>query len=118
MKVNEFKDKIVGKLNELIDVYYGEDNIVDNITNTTLKIIVNVNQDKLNDMLYAFSKDGDEIDAETIISAYVGNIPSNGFLLDIKQFIKNPIINSILPNKSLSISKEDIQDIIKTKTNG
>lgn len=112
MNKDEFKNRIVAKIDELIDVYYGEDNVVDRLTNSTLKIFVDANINKIDNMLRAVSDENGEINVETIISRYTDAIPDEGINVDIKQFIKNDIINSLLPNKSLNITKDDIANII------
>ena len=112
MKTSEFKLRIVKAIDDLVDVYFGEDNIIDNMTNSTLKLMIQINADKMDDVLALFADKDGEIDANTIINAYADNIGENGVSFNIKQYVKNDIIRSLLPDKTLIISKEDILKII------
>lgn len=112
MKVSEFKLRIVKAINDLIDVYFGEETIIDNMTNSTLKLMVQINANKMDDILQLFADKDGEIDANTIINTYADNINDNGVSFNIKQYIKNDIIRSILPDKTLIISKDDILGIL------
>lgn len=112
MKTSEFKLRIVKAIDDLVDVYFGEDNIIDNMTNSTLKLMIQINADKMDDVLALFADKDGEIDANTIINAYADNIGENGVSFNIKQYVKNDLIRSLLPDKTLIISKEDILKII------
>ena len=52
-----------------------------------------------------------EIDVEDIIEEYSNVFGNNGFMFDIRNYIKNDIIKSLLPNKALIIKKEDFENI-------
>lgn len=111
MKIDEFKKKIQNKAFELIDVYYNDNDIIDRMTNSTLKVMLNANIDKMDNVLSSFVGNDGEINTDTIIKMYADNIPSDGVNFNIKRFIKSDFINSILPDKCLNITKEDVKSI-------
>lgn len=111
MKTAELKLRIITEANELIDVYFSEDTFVDKMANTTLKILIEQNKDKLDDMFKLFEKDG-EIDAEEIINKYAEQFSKDGIRFDVKQYIKNDFVRNMMPDKYLIINKEDLLKII------
>ena len=108
MKVSEFKLRAVTGINKLIDEYFGGDNMKDKFVNSTLKVIVKQNQHKFDNILEIFSDEKGEINTTTIIDQYSDVIGGDGFVIDIRDFIKNDWLRSMLPNKALKVKKEDI----------
>ena len=111
MKVSEFKIKIINWLNRTIDTYFGSDNISDKFLNATLKILVTQNQNKYDDILNVFADENGEIDEELIVDKYSEAI-GNGFIFDIRDYIKNDLIRSMLPNKALKITRDDMLGLL------
>ena len=72
MKTSELKLRVLTEANSLIEVYFGEDTFIDRMVNTTLKILLEQNKDKFDDMLKLFENCDGEIDATTIINKYAG----------------------------------------------
>lgn len=112
MKVEEMKNKIITKVNELIDLYFGENEFVDKMVNATLKVMLNTKQDSISDFLAIMADEDGNIDADTIVEMYASQIGNDGIPFDIKHYIKSDIIRNILPNKSLIITKEDIEKML------
>lgn len=108
MKKSEFKIKIVNGVNALIDDYFGANTMTDKLINTTLKIIIKQNQNKYDNMLELFADEKGDIDADYIISEYSYMLGEKGFVLDIRDWIDNPTIKNLLPNKALKITQDDI----------
>ena len=111
MKMQEFKLRLVGGVNNLIDDYFGSNNISDKFINSTLKIIVKQNTNKVDSMLELFADENGCIDEHIIIEEYSKLIGDNGVLFDLRDFIKNDTIKSFLPNKALVIKTDDLKNI-------
>ena len=107
MKTTEFKLRIVTGLNDLIDQYFGSQTISDKLINSTLKIIVQQNQNKYDNMLELFADERGDVDTNLIINKYV-DVIGDGIILDLRDYISNHTIKSLLPNKALKITKDDI----------
>lgn len=113
MKISEFKLKTVNGLNNLIDTYFGTNDIKDKFINATLKILVKQNINKFDNILEVFANENGEIIATDIIDEYSKVFNDDGFVFDIRDYVKNDIVRSMLPNKALIIKKEDLENIYK-----
>lgn len=113
MIANEFKLRVVSMLNGLIDVYFSEDNIIDRMTNSTLKVLLATNIDKIDDFIGMFSNGEGNIDEVSIVNAYADNIKEDGIRFNLKQYVKNDFIRNIIPDKSLIITKDDVLGLLK-----
>lgn len=111
MKATELKLRIQTVAENLINVYFGETNIVDKLTNSTLKVLLRNNMYQLDDLLKLFADKNGEIDAQSVINTYVEQF-TDGIQFDIKKYIKNDFIRNVLPDKTLIITKEDLMKII------
>jgi hypothetical protein len=117
MKASEFKLSVVQGVNNLIDDYFGSGTISDRFINSTLKIMVKQNTYKLDNILGLFTDEHGCINEHIIIEEYSKVIGETGFVLDLRDFIKNEMIKNLLPNKALVIRKEDLQKMF-TYPNG
>lgn len=113
MKQSEFKFKVVNSLLELVDTYFGSSSISDKFINSTLKIIIKQNQNKYDSILELFTDENGCIDPQMIIDEYIKVLDPDGFILDIRDFIKSDPIRNMMPNKALKITREDIENIFK-----
>lgn len=107
MKTSEFKLRIVTGLNDLIDQYFGSKSISDKLINSTLKIIVQQNQNKYDNMLELFADETGDVDTDLIINKYIDAI-GDGVILDLRDYVHNQTVKNLLPNKALRITKDDI----------
>lgn len=112
MKASEFKLCIVSGINNLIDDYFGSHSVADKFINSTLKILVKQNTYKLDSIVDLFTDEHGMIDENIIIEEYSKVIGDSGFILDIREFIKNEMIRNLLPNKALIIKKDDIRKML------
>lgn len=112
MKASEFKLCLVSGVNNLIDDYFGSHTMADKFINSTLKILVKQNTYKLDNILDLFTDEHGMIDENIIIEEYSKAIGESGFILDIREFIKNEMIRNLLPNKALIIKKDDIRKML------
>lgn len=113
MKASEFKLSVVSGLNNLIDDYFGSHSMADKFINSTLKILVKQNTYKLDDVLELFTDEHGLIDENIIIEEYSKVVGDSGFVLDIRDFVKNDMIRNLLPNKALIIKKDDLRKIFQ-----
>ena len=111
MKTHEFKLKVVKGLNDLIDVYFGSKNLNERFINATLKFLVKQNSNKYDNILSMFSDENGEIDIYTMTDYYVEVIGDEGIKFDLKKYITNDTIRSIIPDKVLVLKKEDIMNL-------
>ena len=111
MKVSEFKLSVVSGVNNLIDDYFGSHSTADKFINSTLKILVKQNTYRLDDIISLFADEHGMIDETIIIEEYSKVIGESGFILDIRDFIKNDMVKSLLPNKALVIKKDDLRNL-------
>lgn len=109
MKASEFKLSLVQGVNGLIDDYFGSGSRADKFINSTLKIMVRQNTYKVDGIMELFTDEHGCIDEEVLIEEYSKVIGENGLILDIRDFVKNEMIKSLLPNKALVIKKEDLR---------
>lgn len=109
MKTSEFKLSVVQGLNNLVDDYFGTNSHADKFINSTLKIMIKQNTYKLDDILCLFTDANGNIDESVIIEEYSKVIGDSGFILDIRDFVKNDLVKNFLPNKALIIKKEDLR---------
>lgn len=116
MKISEFKIKTLNGINKLIDTYFSGTDIKDKFINATLKIFVKQNINKYDNILSMFADENGEIIVADILEEYSKVFGDDGFVFDIRDYVKNDMIRSLLPNKALIIKKEDFMDIYKINT--
>jgi hypothetical protein len=46
------------------------------------------------------------------VAEYAKMIDENGYVFDLKQYVDNPTIKSLIPNKILVIKREDILNLL------
>jgi hypothetical protein len=112
MKASEFKLSVVTGLNNLIDDYFGTNSVSDKFMNSTLKILVKQNTYKLDGILSMFADERGMIDENIILEEYSKVIGDSGFILDIRDFVKNDLVRNLLPNKALVIKREDLRKML------
>lgn len=110
MKVQEVKLRLVGGINNLIDDYFGDNNITDKFINSTLKILVKQNTYKADEILNLFADENGCIDEKLIIEEY-SEMLGDGVVFDLRDYIKSDMIKSMIPNKALRIKASDLRDI-------
>lgn len=112
MKIGEIKIRLSKAVMGMIDTYFSESTLNEKFINSTLKILVKQNLYKVDSILNMFAdKDGD-IDVTEIITEYANMIDENGYIFDLKSFVDNDMIKSLIPDKVLLIRREDILKIL------
>ena len=108
MKVQEFKLRMINGVNTLIDDYFGSNNVTDKFINSTLKIMVKQNANKVDGISDLFADEDGCIDESIILEEYGKTLGETGIIFDIRDFVKNDMVRGLLPNKALIIKKEDL----------
>jgi hypothetical protein len=108
MKKHEVKLRLVCGVNELIDIYFGDNSIKDNLINSTLKVIVKQNTYKLEPILDLFADENGDIDEHIIIEEYSRILGEKGIVIDLRDFIKNEMVQKVLPDKAIVFKSEDL----------
>lgn len=115
LKIGEFKLKAINGVYGLIDTYFSGNSINDRLINATIKIIVNQNIDKLDDIINLFADKDGLIDTELLIKEYGKAFGSDKYILDLRDFINNDMVRRALPNKALALKIEDLASIFEQK---
>lgn len=112
MKASEMKLRMISGVNNLIDTYFGTDTMADKFINSTLKVIVKQKSYMVNDTLELFTDKDGNIDEEVIINEFANTFKNETITIDIRDYIQNGFIKSMLPNKALVIKIDDILDML------
>lgn len=112
MKTNELKLKMCNFFNHMIDTYYGNPNVGEKMINYTLKVIVKNNMNKVDSVLKLFETSEGEINAEEILQDYKMQMGNEKITFDLRNYINQPLLKNMLPDKALVISAEDISKIL------
>lgn len=112
MKISEFKLRVIQALNGLVDDYFGSDTFSDKIINGTLKILIKQNTYQLDEILSIFADENGCIDEKLVIEEYSKVLGDNGFIFDIRNFVKKDAIKNMLPNKALVIKTSDLRKML------
>lgn len=113
IKVTEFKSKLLKGGIDLIDIYFAGINPADRIINATVKIILNQNIDKLDDVINLFADKDGFVDTDMLIAEYSKAFGTDKIILDLRDFVDNDMVKKVLPNKALAIKIEDIAAVLK-----
>jgi len=113
MKASELKLRVITSLNSLIDTYFGTNTMVDKFINSTLHVVVKQKSYMLDDVLNLFTDEEGNINKELLFDEYSKMFGDNDIVIDIRDYIKNDMVKSMMPNKSLIIKQEDIFDMLK-----
>ena len=109
MKASEFKLRLVSGVEGLIDTYFGSYTMTDKLLNTTLKVIVKQKSYLVDDALALFTDKDGCIDEHMIVDEYSKMLENETFILDIRNYINNDMVKSLLPDKALIIKSDDIR---------
>ena len=113
MKASELKLRVITSLNNLIDTYFGTNTMVDKFINSQLQVVLKQKSYMLDDVLNLFTDDEGNINEELLFEEYSKMFGDNDIVIDIRDYIKNDMVKSMMPNKSLIIKQEDILDMLK-----
>ena len=108
MKIGEVKMRLANSVMGLIDTYFGGTAMNEKFINATLKIVLKQNLYKVDPMLELFTDKDGEINASEIVAEYAKMIDENGYVFDLKKYVENDTVKSMIPDKILLIKREDI----------
>ena len=111
MKAGEVKMRLCNSVMNMIDTYFGGNAINEKFINSTLKIILKQNLYKIEPMLNLFCDKNGEINTADIVAEYANMIDENGYVFDLKQYIDNEMIKSLIPDRVLILKREDILNL-------
>jgi hypothetical protein len=63
-------------------------------------------------VLNLFADENGEINATDVVNEYVKIIDENGFVFDLKKYIPNETVKSMIPDKILVIKREDVLNLL------
>lgn len=112
MKIGEVKMRLANSVMGLIDTYFGGTAMNEKFINATLKIVLKQNLYKVDPMLELFTDKDGEINASEIVAEYAKMIDENGYVFDLKQYVENDTVKSMIPDKILLIKREDILNLL------
>ena len=112
IKISEFKLKLLQGGNNLIDTYFSGVSPSERLINATVKIILNQNIDKVDDLIGLFADKEGYIDTDLIVAEYSKAFGTDKIILDLRDFINNDMIKRVLPNKALAIKIDDIANML------
>jgi hypothetical protein len=112
MKPGEVKMKFCNSVMNMIDTYFGGTAINEKFINSTLKIILKQNLYKIDSVLNLFCDQNGDINASEIVAEYANMLGENGYIFDLKQYIDNDMIKSLIPDRVLVIKREDILNFL------
>lgn len=112
MKTGEIKIRLFNVLMTMIDTYFSAPSMSEKFINSTLKILVKQNINKIDSMLDLFTDENGDINAEEIISEYAEMFDESGYVFNIKDYIENEAVKKFIPDKALVIKREDVLSIL------
>jgi len=112
MKIGEVKMRLANSVMGLIDTYFGGTAMNEKFINATLKIVLKQNLYKVDPMLELFTDKDGEINASEIVAEYAKMIDENGYVFDLKKYVENDTVKSMIPDKILLIKREDILNLL------
>lgn len=113
MRMCEFKSRVINGIDDLIDTYFSGTSVSDRLMNATVKIIINQNADKFDGVIELFADKDGMIDADLMLREYSKAFGSDKMILDLRDFVDNDMIKSILPNKAIAIRIDDLAKILE-----
>ena len=113
IKINDLKSRLLYGVEGLIDTYFAGGNIGERLMSATVKIIINQNIDKLDDLIGLFADKDGFIDTDMILREYGKAFGTDRFILDLRDFVDNDMVRRALPNKALAIRIDDVAKIFE-----
>lgn len=114
LKISDFKIKALAGVENLIDIYFAGTSMNERFINATVKIIVNQNIDKLDNMISLFADNDGYIDTDVIVREYGKAFGTDKLIIDLRDFVNNDMVRRALPNKALAIKIDDIANIFES----
>ena len=113
MKISEFKLRAVKGIGDLIDTYFSGNSINERLINATVKIIINQNVDKFDNVINLFADKDGYIDTDMMIREYGKAFGSDKIILDVRDYVNNDIVRNALPNKAIAVRIDELAKIFE-----
>ena len=111
IKISEFKTRAIIGVEDLIDTYFSGSAIGDRLMNASVKIILNQNIDKLDDVIQLFADKDGYIDTDLMLREYGKAFGADKLIIDLRDYIDNDMVRRALPNKALAVRIDDLANI-------
>lgn len=108
MNINEFKENVVIRLNDLVDEWFDQNTLNDKLFNGIARTIIDSNKNKFDGYINLVTDENGDVMVNALVDNIVGILPEK-IEIDLKKYINMPFI----PNKILILTKNDITQIIK-----
>lgn len=110
MNKDEFKKKFLEFGNSLIDSYFPpETSVVNKLVNNTCKYIAKTKLSDLDPIISMFADVNDNIDVVDFVNYMQTNMIGDGIRINLCDYVDhNGYLYKILPNRTLIITKEDM----------
>ena len=112
MKIGEVKIRLSNSVIELIDTYFGGSALNEKFINSTLKIILKQNLYKADAMLQLFADQNGDININDIVEEYSKMVGDEGIIFDLKKYVENDFVKTLIPDKILVIKRNDILKLL------
>ena len=115
MIIQEFKLRLIGFANGIIDSFFKSNSFSEKSMATLAKYIIKKKIDDMDDFLSLFANKNKEIDVEEFINYIIDNlVGENGMAINFKDYL-NPdsVIYNIIPNKTIIIKKDDFNCFLR-----
>jgi hypothetical protein len=112
MKTGEVKIRLSNIIIEMIDTYFGGTGLNEKFINSTLKILLKQNIYKVDSILALFTDENGDVNMTEIIEEYSKLIGDEGLIFDLKQYVDNDVVKSLIPDKILVIKRSDILKLL------
>ena len=114
MKISEFKLRLIRFGNNLIDIYFPGDGIGDRMVSASAKYILKNKINELDPVLTMFSNVDKELDVNEFLTFMKDNMIKDGLRINARDYFPaDSQIASFLPNKTLIIKREDLDDLLR-----
>lgn len=112
MKISEFKLRLIRFGNKLIDMYFPGDGITDRMISASAKYVLKNKVNELDPVLSMFAQNG-ELNETEFLEFMKENMIKDGLKINAYDYFdKNSPFLSLLPNKTLIIRKDDLDEIL------
>lgn len=116
MKKEELKERTVNFIYTLIDGWFPNGGIQDNLVNSALKTIVRAKRDSFDNMLELFTDENGDVLVDMFVSNLADDLIGDGYQLDAREIASRFIDRKYLgfiPNKILLVGKDDVDNLKK-----
>lgn len=113
MKVSEFKLRLIRFGNKLIDMYFPGDGITDRMISASAKYVLKNKVNELDPVLSMFAQNN-ELNEKEFLEFMKDNMIKDGLKINAHDYFdKNSPFLNILPDRTLIVKKEDLDEILR-----